>query len=58
MMPKPIQMLSTSDSELKSKIGLSSKKVEYLKDLSAKVVDGKLNLDLLSTMSDEEVINQ
>jgi DNA-3-methyladenine glycosylase II len=57
-MPKPIQMLSTSDSELKSKIGLSSKKVEYLKDLSAKVVDGKLNLDLLSTMSDEEVINQ
>jgi DNA-3-methyladenine glycosylase II len=58
VMPKPIQILSTSDSELKSKIGLSSKKVEYLKDLSAKVVDGKLNLDLLSTMSDEEVINQ
>jgi 3-methyladenine DNA glycosylase/8-oxoguanine DNA glycosylase len=37
-------------------LALSSKKVEYLKDLSAKVVDGKLNLDLLSTMSDEEVI--
>lgn len=56
VMPKPMQIISTSDIELKSKIGLSSNKVQYLKDLSTKVEQGKLNLDLLSTMSDEEVI--
>jgi DNA-3-methyladenine glycosylase II len=56
VMPKPIQIISTSDIELKSKIGLSSNKVQYLKDLSTKVEQGKINLELLSTMSDEEVI--
>jgi DNA-3-methyladenine glycosylase II len=54
--PKPMQIISTSDIELKSKIGLSSNKVRYLKDLSTKVEQGKINLELLSTMSDEEVI--
>lgn len=57
-MPTPMEIISTSDIELKSKIGLSSKKVQYLKDLSTRVVEQKLDLDLLSTMSDEEVINQ
>ena len=56
VLPKPIQIISTSDIELKSKIGLSSNKVQYLKDLSTKVEQGKINLELLSTMSDEEVI--
>ena len=56
VMPKPMQIISTSDIELKSKIGLSSNKVQYLKDLSTKVEQGKINLELLSTMSDEEVI--
>ena len=56
VMPKPTQIISTSDIELKSKIGLSSNKVQYLKDLSTKVEQGKINLELLSTMSDEEVI--
>jgi DNA-3-methyladenine glycosylase II len=56
VLPKPMQILSTSDVELKSKIGLSSNKVRYLKDLSTKVEQGKINLELLSTMSDEEVI--
>jgi DNA-3-methyladenine glycosylase II len=58
VMPTPMEIISTSDIELKSKIGLSSKKVQYLKDLSTRVVEQKLDLDLLSTMSDEEVINQ
>jgi DNA-3-methyladenine glycosylase II len=58
VMPTPIEIISTSDIELKSKVGLSSKKVQYLKDLSTRVVEQKLDLDLLSTMSDEEVINQ
>jgi DNA-3-methyladenine glycosylase II len=56
VLPKPMQIISTSDIELKSKIGLSSNKVQYLKDLSTKVEQGKINLELLSTMSDEEVI--
>jgi DNA-3-methyladenine glycosylase II len=56
VLPKPMQILSTSDIELKSKIGLSSNKVRYLKNLSTKVEQGKINLELLSTMSDEEVI--
>ena len=56
VLPKPMQIISTSDIELKSKIGLSSNKVQYLKDLSTKVEQEKINLELLSTMSDEEVI--
>jgi DNA-3-methyladenine glycosylase II len=56
VLPKPMQIISTSDIELKSKIGLSSNKVQYLKDLSTKVEQGKINLELLSRMSDEEVI--
>lgn len=56
--PTPKQIISSSETELKSKIGLSSKKIEYLKDLSTKVVEGKLRLDQLSTLSDEEVISQ
>ena len=56
VLPKPMQIISTSDIELKSKIGLSSNKVQYLKDLSTKVEQGKINLELLSTMSDEEII--
>src|SRR5215210_6860863 len=56
VLPKPMPIISTSDIELKSKIGLSSNKVRYLKDLSTKVEQGKINLELLSTMSDEEVI--
>jgi DNA-3-methyladenine glycosylase II len=55
-LPKPMQIISTSDIELKSRIGLSSNKIQYLKDLSTKVEQGKINLELLSTMSDEEVI--
>jgi DNA-3-methyladenine glycosylase II len=58
VMPTPMEIISTSDIELTSKVGLSSKKVQYLKNLSARVVEQKLDLDLLSTMSDEEVINQ
>ena len=55
-MPTPAQILSTTETELKSKVGLSSKKIEYLKDLSSKIEDGRLNLDILPSMTDEEVI--
>ena len=56
-MPTPIQILSSPDTELKSKVGLSSKKIEYLKDLSARIEDGRLSLEILPSMTDEEVIN-
>jgi DNA-3-methyladenine glycosylase II len=58
MMPTPLDIVSTSDMELRSKVGLSSKKVLYLKDLATKIEEHKLKLDLLPTMSDEDVINQ
>jgi DNA-3-methyladenine glycosylase II len=56
-LPTHIQILSTPDTELKSKVGLSSKKIEYLKDLSYNIEDGRLNLDILPSMTDEEVIS-
>ena len=58
MMPMPMDIVSTSDMELRSKVGLSTKKVIYLKDLATKIEEQKLKLDLLPTLSDEEVINQ
>ncbi len=56
IMPTPVQILSTPETELKSKVGLSSKKIEYLKDLSSKIEYGRLNLDTLPSTADEEVI--
>jgi DNA-3-methyladenine glycosylase II len=57
VMPRPAQILSSPDAELKSKVGLSSKKIEYLKDLSSKIEDGRLNLDILPSMTDEDIIS-
>ena len=56
--PRPEQILLTPDNILKTKVGLSGKKIEYIKDLSARVIDRKLNLALTSEMSDDEIVNQ
>jgi DNA-3-methyladenine glycosylase II len=56
--PLPEQILSTPDSVLKSLIGLSTKKIQYIKDLSARVTERKLDLVILSDMRDEEIIAQ
>jgi DNA-3-methyladenine glycosylase II len=48
----------TPDNILKIKVGLSSKKIEYIKDLSARVIDRRLNLALTLEMSDDEIVNQ
>jgi DNA-3-methyladenine glycosylase II len=56
--PTPEQILSTSDHILKTKVGLSSRKVEYIKDLSTRIIDRRLNLALMSQMTDEEIVNQ
>lgn len=55
--PKPIQVLNTKDSKLRS-VGLSKMKVEYLKDLAKKIEDGDLKIRTLSKESDEEIIAQ
>ena len=39
-------------------VGLSGQKVGYVRDLSARIVDGRLKLEELDRLSDEEVIEQ
>jgi DNA-3-methyladenine glycosylase II len=53
--PTPQRVLATSDDRLRS-VGLSGMKVSFIKDLARRVTDGALRLDLLDSMSDEEVI--
>jgi len=55
--PRPSQLLATKDARLRA-AGLSSRKIEYLKDLATRVSDGRLKLGLLPEMPDEEVIEQ
>ena len=56
--PFPEQILSTPDVILKSSIGLSNKKIEYIKDLSARITDRTLDLVILCEKTDEEIIAQ
>ncbi len=53
--PKPIQVLNTKNSKLRS-VGLSKMKVRYLKDLAKKIKSGDLKIRTLSKMADEEII--
>lgn len=53
--PKVITCLS--DDELK-KIGISGKKISYLKDLSQRVLNGELDLNGFVSLPDNEVINR
>ncbi len=54
--PTPKQIISTPDDTFRAKIGLSHKKIQYLKDLSLRIFNGELHLSLLSDMADDEVI--
>jgi DNA-3-methyladenine glycosylase II len=56
--PTASQILSTSGTELRSKVGLSGMKIEYLKDLAFRIADNRLNLDLLPAMTDEDITSQ
>ena len=53
--PTADEILATKKSKLRS-AGLSSMKIEYLKDLARHVDQGKVRLDILSKMTDEEVV--
>ena len=53
--PTATEILATKNSKLRS-VGLSSMKVEYLKDLARKVDQDQVNLGSLSKMTDDEVV--
>ncbi len=55
-LPTPKQIIATPSDTFRTKIGLSFKKIEYLKDLSLRISNGELNLILVSSMTDEEII--
>jgi DNA-3-methyladenine glycosylase II len=54
--PTPKQVISTPDDTFRKKIGLSHKKIQYIKDLSLRIFGGSLCLSRLSDMSDDEII--
>ena len=56
--PKPEQILSSSETDLRAKVGLSRMKIAYLKDLAVHITDGRLILNNLPSMTYEEVISQ
>ena len=57
-LPTPEQIISTSNTVLRFTIGLSFKKIEYIKNLSTKIVSGELNIHHLPDFQDEEVITE
>ncbi len=53
--PSPREMLALDPGKLRA-AGLSGQKTLYVKDLAARVTDGRLDLRALNRMSDDEVI--
>ena len=56
-MPSPAQVLATDPAALKT-VGLSARKVEYLRSLADHIVSGELEVDHLDKLSDDEVREQ
>jgi DNA-3-methyladenine glycosylase II len=55
--PSPEQLLALSVEDLRG-VGLSGRKVTYIRDLAQHVVDGELELDRFAELSDERVIEE
>ena len=55
--PKPIDVLNTSDSKLRS-TGLSKMKIRYIKELSRKIERNELTINSISKLDDEEIIER
>src|SRR5215211_9409885 len=53
--PTPAELLAADPEKVRS-VGLSRPKVAYLRDLAEHVEDGRLELDRLAELPDEEVI--
>jgi len=55
--PDAVAIAAQSDAALRG-VGLSGQKVGYMRDLCARIADGRLNLDELDTLPDELVIER
>jgi DNA-3-methyladenine glycosylase II len=55
--PTPEELAAADEKALRA-AGLSGRKVSYLRDLAAHVLDGSLELDRLGDLDDEEVIEE
>ena len=55
--PDAAAIAAQSDAALRA-VGLSGQKVGYMRDLSARLMDGRLLLDELETLPDEQVIER
>ena len=53
----PEKVMATPDEELKS-VGISYRKVGYIKDFSSKVINGEIDIEALYTMSDEDAVKE
>lgn len=56
-MPTPEQLLKTSDDKIRA-CGVSRPKIAYMKDLAQHILDGRLDLKHISTMPNEQLIEQ
>lgn len=56
-MPTPQQLIKIKDQKLRD-VGLSWAKVRYVKDLAQHILDGRLDLDHIATMPNEQLIEQ
>ena len=56
--PSPQQIISTPNETFRTQIGLSLQKITYIKDLSERIYDNRLNFVLLSELPDENIIDE
>jgi DNA-3-methyladenine glycosylase II len=56
--PTPTEVLADDPDDLRTAVGLSHAKVEYLRSLAQHVIDGSLDLDGLDEFDDDDVIAQ
>jgi DNA-3-methyladenine glycosylase II len=54
----PQEIISTPIEILRTEIGLSFRKIEYIKDLSLGIFEKRLNLSQLPEMLDEEIVTE
>ena len=53
--PTPAAVADVSDEQLRA-VGLSPQKLKYVRDLCARILDRSLNLEILESLTDDEVI--
>lgn len=56
-MPTPLEIINTEDSKLRG-AGLSHRKIAYIKDLAIHILDGRLEIDSLSSLPNHAIITE